>query len=200
VIRTIIDADGVEDMSYEWNGSIDFGGFPTATWHHRSDGLSSQVDRHSGEYQLGAFVATAANIIAGTAPAMRGPQSVAGVEAAAARIEPAVRPLVYGPSARGQLAATAERLGGQTLTQLPKPTELGWEAFSLQTLEAAAASGRPVIFDLTHVKELQGVLNGTSSYAATITGAELQYLKANWERFKNTVTFYREGAPVWVPW
>ncbi len=58
-----------------------------------------------------------------------------------------------GPSAGGRLAATAEQLGGETLTSLPKPPELGWEALSTQTLGAAAASGGPVLFDLTHLQD-----------------------------------------------
>ena len=107
----------------------------------------------------------------------------------------AVRPLVYGPSAGGQLAATAERLGGETLTALEKPAELGWEAFSKQTLDAAASSGRPVIFDLTHVQDLPGVLNGTGRFANTVTGAELRYIQANWARFQGNVTFIGGGVP-----
>ncbi len=107
-------------------------------------------------------------------------------------------PLVYGPSAGGRLAATAEQLGGETLTSLPKPAELGWEAFSKQTLDAAAASGRPVIFDLTNVQDLPGVLSGTGQYANTVTGAELRYIQANWARFKGNVTFI--GGATEVPW
>jgi hypothetical protein len=66
----------------------------------------------------------------------------------------AVKPLVYGPTAGGRLAETAERLGGETLNDLGvnKPPELGWLQFSKQTLDAAAASGRPVIFDLTNME------------------------------------------------
>lgn len=107
-----------------------------------------------------------------------------------------VRPLVYGPSAGGELAATAERLGGETLTALEKPMEMGWEAFSKQTLDAAAASGRPVIFDLTHMEDIPGILNGTGRFANTVTGAELRYIQANWARFQGNVTFLG-GA---VPW
>ena len=107
----------------------------------------------------------------------------------------AVRPLVYGPSAGGRLAELAEQLGGDTLTSLPKPPELGWEAFSKQTLDAAAASGRPVIFDLTHVQDLPGVLSGTGQYANTVTGAELRYIQANWAQFQGNVTFIGGGVP-----
>ena len=121
----------------------------------------------------------------------------AGGEAAAAG---GVRPLVYGPSAGRALATTAERVGGQTLTDLSKPMEMGWEGFSKQTLDAAAASGRPVIFDLTHVQDIPGILSGTGRFANTITGAELRYIQANWARFQGNVTFYNGGVPVGVPW
>ena len=58
---------------------------------------------------------------------------------------------------------------------LKMPMELGWEAFSKQTLDAAAASGRPVIFDLTHMQDLPGILSGTGRFAITVTGAELRF-------------------------
>ena len=121
----------------------------------------------------------------------------AGGEAAAAE---GVRPLVYGPGAGRALRTTAERVGGQTLTDLSKPMEMGWEDFSKQTLDAAAASGRPVIFDLTHMQDIPGVLSGTGRFANTITGAELRYIQANWARFEGNVTFYNGGVPVGVPW
>ena len=125
----------------------------------------------------------------------------AGGEAAAAE---GVRPLVYGPGAERALAKTAERLGGETLNDLMaqglKSTESSVLQFSKQTLDAAAASGRPVIFDLTHMQDIPGVLSGTGRFANTITGAELRYIQANWARFEGNVTFYNGGVPVGVPW
>ena len=109
-------------------------------------------------------------------------------------------PLVYGPSAGGRLAAFADEIGGETLSSLDKPVELTWTQFSQNTLDAAASSGRPVIFDLTYVEDLQGVLNGTGEYANTVTGAELRYLEANWARFEANVTFFENGVPIGVPW
>ena len=66
---------------------------------------------------------------------------------------------------------------------------MGWEAFSKQTLDAAAASGRPVIFDLTHMQDIPGVLSGTGRFANTVTGAELRYIQSSWARFQGNVTF-----------
>ena len=110
----------------------------------------------------------------------------------------AVRPLVYGPSAGGRLANFANEIGGDTLWG--KPVELDWVEFSQNTLDAAAASGRPVIFDLTYVEDLEGVLNNTGEWADTVTGSELRYLQANWAEFEANVTFYENGVPVGVPW
>jgi hypothetical protein len=109
-------------------------------------------------------------------------------------------PLVYGPSAGGKLAETAARLGGETLTALDKPAELGWLEFSKQTLDAAAASGRPVIFDLTNMRNTAGVLSGTGVFANTVTGDELRYIQSSWDTFQGNVTFMNGGVTVGVPW
>ncbi|MDQ2687310.1 MAG: hypothetical protein M3Y28_05530, partial [Armatimonadota bacterium] len=102
--------------------------------------------------------------------------------------------LVYGPSARGALRALAQRLGAQTLNDLPKPIEMGWVEFSLLTLDRASVTGTPVVFDLTHMENLTGVLAGHGQYAQTITGIELRYIRANWTRFAANVQFYENGA------
>jgi hypothetical protein len=78
--------------------------------------------------------------------------------------------------------------------------ELGWEAFSKQTLDAAAASGRPIVFDLTNMKNISGVLSGTGEFANTVTGAELRYIQGNWATFQGNVTFMNGGVSVGVPW
>lgn len=109
-------------------------------------------------------------------------------------------PLIYGPSAGGDLASTAARFGGQTLTDFVKPTEMGWEAFSKQTLDVAAATGRQVIFDLTDMQNIPGVLRGAGQFANTVTGAELRYIQANWTLFQGNVTFISSGAIVSAPW
>jgi hypothetical protein len=114
------------------------------------------------------------------------------------------RPLVYGPSAGGKLAETAERLGGETLNDLMakglKSTDISVLQFSKQTLDAAATSGRPVIFDLTHMRDIPGVLSGTGKFANTITGQELRYIRANWPQFEGNVKFVKGDAPADPPW
>ena len=90
-------------------------------------------------------------------------------------------------------------MGGQTLTDLEKPLELGWREFSVQTLDAAAASGRPVVFDLTNMVDVRGVLAGTA-YPNAITSFELRYIQANWGTFQSVVQFVRNGAVEGVPW
>jgi hypothetical protein len=110
-----------------------------------------------------------------------------------------VGPLVYGPSAGGRLAQLAESLGGETLTSLEKPVEMGIREFSLRTLDAAAAAGRPIVFDLTNMTNVQGVLDGTV-YASKVTTMELQYIQANWGTFQSVVQFLENGGVVGVPW
>jgi RHS repeat-associated protein len=108
-------------------------------------------------------------------------------------------PLVYGPSAGGALAALAAQLGGGTLNDLEKPMEQTWEQFSLQTLDAAAESGQSIVFDLSNVEDVSGVLNGTA-YPDAVTSAELQYIAANWDRFSGIVSFVKNGQTVSPPW
>jgi hypothetical protein len=60
--------------------------------------------------------------------------------------------------------------------------------------------GATPIFDLTHVQDLPGVLNGTGQYANTVTGAELRYIQANWAQFQGNVTFINGGVTVGLPW
>lgn len=108
-------------------------------------------------------------------------------------------PLVYGPSAGGQLSNYAQKIGGQTLTQLSKPVQTTWSEFSIQTLNSAAANGRTVIFDLTNMKNIPGVLNGTA-YQNAVTSTELRYIQSNWSQFSSTVRFVENGRPVGVPW
>ena len=58
----------------------------------------------------------------------------------------------------------------------------------------------PVIFDLTNMKDIPGVLKGTGQWADSVTGDELRYIQANWARFQGNVTFYQDGVFRGVPW
>jgi hypothetical protein len=107
--------------------------------------------------------------------------------------------LIYGPSAGGQLRKLQEKAGGKLLNDLEKPIEKNIVQFSLETLDQAAASGRKVHFDLTHVKELEDVLLKKGKFADSVTAQELRHITQNWEKFKNIVTFYREGKVVKLP-
>jgi Domain of unknown function (DUF4150) len=109
------------------------------------------------------------------------------------------KPLVYGPSARGALAARAEEIGGVTLTSIEKPMELSWTQFSLQTLDEAAAAGRPIVFDLTHMQNIPGVLDGTA-FPNAVTSKELRHIKENWSGFRDVVHFCKDGKRAERPW
>lgn len=68
------------------------------------------------------------------------------------------KPLVYGPSARGKFAKFAQRIGGETLTDLENPNALPMDALSVAVLLKAVVTGRQVIFDLTNMKNIEGPL------------------------------------------
>jgi len=91
-------------------------------------------------------------------------------------------------------------MDGETLFDLKKPTDVGWEAFTVATLEAALVTRRRVLFDLTHVVDLADVLNRIDQYAASITGYELRYLRAHWTRFQSVVQFYENDKMREPPW
>ena len=91
-------------------------------------------------------------------------------------------------------------MGGETLTDLRKPLGVGWEEFTVATLEAALSLGRVVLFDLTYVQDLANVLDGSGRYAGTITGHELRYLRIHWIRFQPIVRFYENDEMRMPPW
>ena len=68
-------------------------------------------------------------------------------------------------------------------------------------MNAAAAQGGTIRFDLTHVQDIEGVLQRTGAFADTTTAQELRHIQANWnDRFAPVVRFYRNGVEVPPPW
>lgn len=108
--------------------------------------------------------------------------------------------LVYGPSANLKLFTLADELGSKTLTSFYKPYDLTWIEFSKQTLNNAVTKNQSVLFDLTNMENIDGVLRGTGPYTNMVTGQELRYIRDNWNVFKNTVQFYKNGREVGPPW
>lgn len=110
--------------------------------------------------------------------------------------------LVYGPAANGALARLAKSAGGRTLNDemvgRKSTTPVG--IFSKQKLAEAANIGRQVHFDLTHIKNLKGVLNNQGEYAKTYTSQELRYIRDNWRHFKVKPKFYKGGIEIPPPW
>ena len=108
--------------------------------------------------------------------------------------------LVYGASAGGALRALQQSAGGRLLTDIPKEPNVSWVQHSINALNDQLRAGGMIRFDLTNVKDLAGVLANEGEYAASVTAQELRYLQANWEAFKNNVTFIENGAYRGAPW
>lgn len=108
--------------------------------------------------------------------------------------------LVYGPSAGGNLRRLQQQAGGRLLNDLDKPTNLSWKQFSIQTMEKQLALGGYIRFDLTNITDIEGILQKTGTYSDTVTATELRYLRENWTRFRNNVTFYNNGKGACTPW
>jgi hypothetical protein len=113
--------------------------------------------------------------------------------------------LVYGPTAGGELAELARKLGGKTLQDYGTGNGFAggdWKAFTKKTLDewARANDGRMVRFDLTHMADIEDVLANTGARADATTSIELRHIRDHWETFKNSVKFYRGGIEVPPPW
>lgn len=108
--------------------------------------------------------------------------------------------ICYGPSANGNLSDVfAPGQGGITLTALEKPVELTFWQFSKEIMERYVSEGGEILFDLSHMDDIPGVLAGTSRPTAT-TSLEICYIRDNWGRFSNIVKFFRDGIQVGPPW
>jgi hypothetical protein len=69
----------------------------------------------------------------------------------------------------------------------------------LETLDKAAATGRKVHFDLTHVEDLANILAGKGKFANTVTAQELRHITPNWE-FKDIFKIYIDSKVVQPSW
>jgi RHS repeat-associated protein len=109
--------------------------------------------------------------------------------------------LVYGPSAGGKLRELANEAGGKTLNDFSGPSSgQTWTEYSIQILERQVEVGGKIHFDLTHMKDIQGVLKNTGAYAKTTTGDELRHIRKNWNRFRLSTSFYQDKVKVLPPW
>ena len=91
-------------------------------------------------------------------------------------------------------------MGAETLSDQVKPPGQSWEEFTVGILNAAVASERSVLFDLTYVQDLDNLLNGLGRYADSITAIELRHIHRNWLVFGRIVQFYENGAEREAPW
>jgi len=91
-------------------------------------------------------------------------------------------------------------MGAETLSQQHKPPDKDWEEFTVTALNAAATTKRPVLFDLTHVEDMDDLLQATGPYASAITSVELRYVHRNWAVFRRVVQFYENGVEREAPW
>ena len=110
-------------------------------------------------------------------------------------------PIAYGPSADGGLRDFANAHDAINLNDLPGPPDGDWIRYSLSTLDQAKADGRDVLFDLTNMDDIPGVLAGTGEWADNVTGHELRHIRSNWNSgFSDNVTFYFFGHEASPPW
>jgi hypothetical protein len=68
---------------------------------------------------------------------------------------------------------------------------------SLAVLDMQANNGHPIRFVLDFMDNLPGVVSG-KAHVDKVTSAEIQHIARNWVKFKDVVTFYKDGK-VWKP-
>lgn len=130
--------------------------------------------------------------------------------------------LVYGPDAEGALYRFAKRTGGRMLIDVGARPRLvksfrdwtiiildqaaGREPSTLLGVQVASvvtrmiSKGTLIRFDLTHMRDLPGVLMGTGDYGDSVTALELRYIRDNWPDFRRITRFYRDDREVRPPW
>ena len=111
--------------------------------------------------------------------------------------------LVYGPKAEGKLREWQERYGGKLIEDVHDPFDDGfndWITRSVNILNKFTNRGSIIHFDLTHVVDIENVLNGKGKYAKTVTTGELRYIRDNWTRLSKSVKFYKNNTEVNAPW
>jgi hypothetical protein len=106
---------------------------------------------------------------------------------------------VYGPSAENKLRGLQKSIGGRTLNDIPIPDAMPIIDLSKSALDSAARNGDRILFDLTHMKDLPGVLSNTGEFAGKITSQELRYIRDHYSRFESAVTFVNHCRVVEAP-
>lgn len=113
-----------------------------------------------------------------------------------------------GPTGPWRMVAAA---GGRQINdrEFVKPLSVNWKRFSVQVIRGVLETGAQVHFDLTNMRALPALLEGTGQYAQTITSHELRWLQAHWARWSDAVVFWDDvifrddrayGRQVKAPW
>ena len=108
--------------------------------------------------------------------------------------------LVYGPSAGGELRNLCKKAGGKLLTDLEQPMEYDTLTFSFRSMDKTVAKNSMIHFDLTYLKDVEGMLNNVGPYKDKVTAGELRYIHEHWSSFSKNVKFYYHEMEVLPPW
>jgi RHS repeat-associated protein len=114
--------------------------------------------------------------------------------------------IILATGAKNILEEFAKQQNAVTINQyewLLRKYDNDWVQVSLHILDVAQESGRKVLFNLDHMVDFEGVLarpNGIGQHAGHTTSIELRYIRDNWEKFKDIVTFYSGGQVASPPW
>ena len=108
--------------------------------------------------------------------------------------------LVYGTYVGGKVRELVNSNGGKALSDFDKPPGLDWKQFSANVMDDYVGNGSHLHFDLTNVSDIDGALNASGPFASSTTSFEIRYLRDNWQRFSDHVTFYINKIVVKPPW
>ena len=110
--------------------------------------------------------------------------------------------LVLGTYPGGNLRATVNVAGGQTVTDIPLATGevySGVDKLSVAIIGRTVEQGGNVRVLLERLEDIPQVVAGTA-HVGKVTSAELIYIAKNWEQLKSAVTFWLGGKQVQRPW
>lgn len=113
-----------------------------------------------------------------------------------------VRPenFIYGPSFNNSVRDLTDQCGCREVNDLDNDECLYPLELSKKTIMKSVGEGYRIIFDLTHIEDLPGVLSNTGPYASKITSEELRYIKQNYNFLQNNVIFIKDYQEVEKPW
>lgn len=107
---------------------------------------------------------------------------------------------IYGPSCNNSVRDLTDKCGCREVNDLDNDECLYPIELSKKTIMKSVAENYKIIFDLTHIEDIDGVIKNEGPYAKKITSEELRFIKQNYTFLQNNVIFIKDFVEVEKPW